>query len=270
MGIRISNLTLHQAAISITGACLTIVLIPALAGCGGGSGAGMTGTNPTPTPVATTAVQVNMGDSPADWMLGFSMNISSMILTGSNGNATVISTATPMEMMHLMGAMQPLAMINAAQGSYTGATVTIGSATVTYVNPTTKVVTQQTIQGPMTGSVTFSSPVTVGSTPMAMSFDLDLASSIAQDTGGGLTMNPVFTMTAGQQGSGNAADYIDGGISEMIGSISAISSDSFSMTSPQSAGTFTFVTNSSTVFSGASTTMSGMSSGMLVLVDVMR
>lgn len=245
-------------------ACLAIALIPALSGCSGGSSASMTGTNPTPA--ATTAVQVNMGDSPADWMLGFSMNISSMTLTGSNGNATVVSTSTPMEMTHLMGSMQPLAMVNAPQGSYTGATVTIGSATVTYIKPGTTTVTQQTIQGPMTGTVTFSSPVTVGSTPMAINFDLNLASSVT-GTAGSLAMNPVFEMTFGQQGSGNAADYADGGIDEMMGSISSVSGGSFTMTSPQSAGTFTFATNSSTAFSGAASAMSGMSSGMLVLVD---
>ena len=242
-----------------------MALIPALSGCGGGSNSG---TSPTTTSTANTAVQVNMGDAPADWMLGFSMNISSMTLTSNNGSTTVVSTATPMEMTRLMGSMQPLAMVNAPQGSYTGATVTIGSATVTYMDPSTKTVKQETLAGPMTGNVTFSSPVTVGSTPMAMNFDLNLASSVT-GTAGSLTMNPAFEMTSGQQGSGNAADYADGGISEMMGSISSVSSGSFTMTSPQSAGTFTFATNSSTAFSGVASAMSGMSSGMLVLVDAM-
>ena len=248
-------------------ACMTFLglgcALLLLTSCGGGGMASTTGT--TPVTPATTAVQVNMGDSPADWMLAFSMNISSMTLTGSNGNATVVSTSTPMEMMHLMGSMQPLAMVNAPQGSYSGATVTIGSATVTYVDPTTKTVTQQTMQGPVTGNVTFSSPITVGSTPMAMSFDLDLASSITQGSNGSLMMNPVIHVTSGAQGSGNPMDYADGGISEMMGSISGVSGSSFTMTSMQAFGAFTFATNSSTVFDG--TTMGGMGNGMLVMVD---
>ena len=264
MDNKTSASSICQRMFHITMACLAIAMIPALSGCGGGSSAGMTNTNPPPP--SPTAVQVNMGDSPADWMLGFSMNISSMTLTGSNGNVTVVSTATPMEMTHLMGSMQPLAMVNAPMGSYTGATVTIGSATVTYIKPGTTTVTQQTIQGPINGTVTFSSPVTVGSTPMAMNFDLNLASSVT-GTAGSLMMNPVFAMTSGQQGSGNAADYSDGGIQEMMGSISGVSGSSFTMTSPQSSGTFTFATNASTTFSGVASTMSGMSSGMLVLVD---
>lgn len=245
-------------------AIVTLVLTAVLSACGGSGTAASTGTNPM-TPAATTPVQVNMGDSPADWMLAFSMNISSMTMTGSNGNATVVSTLTPMEMMHLMGTMQPLAMVKAPQGSYTGATVTIGSAVVTYMDPTTKTITQQTLQGPMTGNVTFSTPITLGSTPMAMGFDLDLANSVTQGSNGSLMMNPVFHVTSGAQGSGNAMDYANGGIDQMMGAISGVSGSSFTMTSMQAAGSFSFATNSSTAFSG--TSMGGMSGGMLAIVD---
>lgn len=259
-------LSRNRLSLFITGMTLSALCsVLLLTSCGGASSAATTGTGTTPTSPATTAVQVNMGDSPADWMLAFSMNISSMTLTGSNGNATVVSTSTPMEMMHLMGTMQPLAMVKAPQGTYSGATVTISSATVTYMDPTTKAVTQQTMQGPMTGNVTFTTPITIGSMPMAMGFDLDLANSITQGSSGSLMMNPVFHVTSGQQGSGNPMDYADGGITEMMGSISGVSGSSFTMTCMQAAGTFTFATNSSTVFSG--TSMGTMSSGMLAIVD---
>lgn len=259
--------TLHsyrETMLGITSACLSIILAFALSGCGNGS-AGSTGTTPSPTPAAKTAVQVNMGDSPSDWMLAFSMNISSMSLTGSNGSTTVVSSSTPMEMMHLMGAMQPLAMVNAPQGSYTGASITIGSATVMYMDPTTKAPVQATISGPITGNITFSSPITVGSTPMAMGFDLDLASSVTMGSNGNLAMNPVFHVTSGMQGSGSPMDPSDGGIQQMMGSVSSVAGSSFVMTSMQAAQTFTFMTNSSTVFDG--TSMSTMANGMLLMVD---
>lgn len=265
MGSQELRVFFRQRALQITSACLAFMLIPALSGCGGGSNAGTTGTNPSPTPAAKTAVQVNMGDSPSDWMLAFSMNITSMSLTGSNGSATVVSTSMPMEMMHLMGTMQPLAMINAPQGTYTGASITIGSATVMYMDPTTKAPVQATIPGPMTGTISFSSPITVGSTPIAMGFDLDLASSVTMGTNGNLSMNPVFHVTSGTQGSGNPMDFADGGIQQMMGAVSSVSGSSFTMSSMQAAQNFTFMTNSSTVFDG--TSMSAMGSGMLVIVD---
>jgi len=133
------------------------------------------------------------------------------------------------------------------------------------MDPTTKAPVQTTISGPMTGNVTFSSPITVGSTPMAMGFDLDLASSVTTASGGALTMNPVFRVTSGTQGSGNAMDPADGGIQQMMGSVSSISGSSFVMTSMQAAQSFTFMTNSSTVLNG--TSMSSMANGMLLIVD---
>ena len=219
----------------------------------------------TPPPTATPPVQINIGDSPSDSLLAFSMTINSMSLTRSNGAVGVISTPMPIEMMHLMGTMQPVAMISAPQGTYTGATITIGSVNVTYMDPNTLLPVQATIAGPIMGNVTFSSPVTVGSTPMAMGFDLDLANSLTMGSTGSLSMNPVFHVTSGMQGSGNPLDPSDGGIQEMMGMVSSVSGSSFSMSSMQAAQGFTFATNSSTVFDG--TSMSAMGSGMLLLVD---
>ena len=244
---KIRNLT--AAAVATIATVFTV----ALAACGGSNG---TSTTQPPVTAQKTTVQVNIGDSPSDWMLAFSMNITSMSLTGSNGSATVVSTSVPIEMMHLMGTMQPLTMINAPQGTYTAASVTIGSATVMYMDPTTKAAVQKTISGPISTTVTFGTPVTVGSTPMAMGFDLDLSKSVTMDTGGNMMMNPVFHVTSGMQGSGNPMDPSDGGIQEMMGSVSSVSGSSFAMTSMQAAQTFTFATNSSTVFDG--TSMSGM------------
>lgn len=240
-----------------------------LAGCGSGSSPAPS----TPTSgssAATTAVQVNVGDSPSDWILAFTMNIGSMSLTGSHGSATVVSSSTPVEMMHLMGAMQPLAMIAAPQGAYTGASITISSATVMYVDPATKTLLQTTLPGPFSASIPFGNSVTMGSTPMAMGFDLDLANSVSTAPGGGLAFNPLFQATAAMQGSGNPMDWSDGGIQQMMGAVTAVAASSFTMTSLQASQSFTFQTNSSTSFSGGmggGSSMSAMSSGMLVVVD---
>lgn len=60
-------------------------------------------------------------------------------------------------------------------------------------------------------------------------------------------------------------DPANGGIQQMMGSISSVTGSSFVMTSMQAAQTFTFATNSTTVLSG--TSMSSMANGMLVVVD---
>ena len=136
----------HHKILNVAIVCLALALSIALSACSSGSSG--TGSTPTPTPASKTIIQVNMGDSPADWMLAFSMNITSMSLTGSNGSISVVSSTVPMEMMHLMGVMQPLSMISAPQGTYTGASITVGSANVMYMDPTTKQPVQKTISGP--------------------------------------------------------------------------------------------------------------------------
>ena len=245
-------------------ACAAAVLAGALSACGGGKTSA--NPNPTPTTAAKTTVQVSMGDAPADWMLAFSMTINSMTLVGSNGSVNAVASPTTMEMMHVMGTMQPLAMISAPQGSYTSASIGIGSATVMYMDPKTKSPIQKTITGPITGKMNFDGPITVGSTPVAMDFDMDLASSITADASGNVTMKPVFHVRAGTQGSGDPLDPANGGIRQMMGSVSSISGNSFSMTSMQAAHTFNFNMNSSTEFDGI-TSMSMMANGMLVAVD---
>ena len=244
-------------------ACSALLFAGLLSACGGSMAPGGV---QTPS-AATTPVQVNLGDSPADWMLAFSMNITSMTLTGNAGPVNVVSTPVPMEMMRTMGAMQPLSMIAVPQGTYTGATITIGSATVMYVDPVSKALTQQTLSGPMLSTIAFSAPITAGTTPMAMNFDLDLAASVSGQAGA-LNMNPVFHMSSALQGSGNPASYSDGGVQQMMGVVSSTTGSSFAMTSMQAAQALTFMTSASTIFSGTGmSSMGSMSAGMLLMVD---
>lgn len=247
---------------------LLFPLIVVATGCGSSNGGSSSSTSTTPTSAAKTVVQVNMGDAPADWMLAFSMNISSMSLQSSSGNVSVISSSMPIELMHLMGSMQPLTMISIPQGTYTGATVTISSATVTYMDPVSGSMMQKTMTGPMTGSIPFGSSIVVGSTPMALGFDLDLGQSVTADTSGNLSFLPVFHVMSGLQGSGNPQDFSAGGIHEMMGMVSAVSGTTFTITSMQAAQSFTFSTNASTEFDNL-TGMSMMSSGMMIAVDSM-
>ncbi len=236
-------------------------LLAILTACGGSSSV-----VPTPTP-GTTTVQVNMGDAPADWLLAFTMNISAMSLTNSTGTVSVITSNTPLEMMHLMGTMEPIGMVSAPQGSYTGASITIASCNVTYIDPTTKVMVQKTIQGPINKSITFGSPVTLGTTPLAFNFDFDLANSLTMDNNGNLSLSPTFHTSTGTQGTGNANNPANGGLQQMMGVVSSTTTNSFTMTRLQATNTFTFMTNTATQFQGNISNMNMMQNGMGVLVS---
>ena len=114
----------------------TLVLL----GCGGNTSSSP---NPNPQP-NTTTLQVNLGDAPSDRLVAVSMTIASMTLTNaSGGTVSIMSSSTPVEMMHLMGTVDPISLMNVPQGSYSGANMSISSATVMYMDPTTMQLVQR-------------------------------------------------------------------------------------------------------------------------------
>ena len=229
-------------------------------GCGSSS-------SPTPQP-ATTQVQVNLGDAPADRIAAFAMTMNSLSMTSTTGGTvTVLTAPTTVEMMHLMGAMQPLGMVSMPQGTYTQANMVIGSAVVSYMDPVTHSMVQKTVPGPMNATVTFNPPMTVGSSPMALNMDMDMGASVSMDGMGNVSMTPRFSTTTGMMGSGNPLNPEHGGIQHLVGSVMSISGSSFTMSTMMGAQTMSFQTNASTTFQGGISSMGMMPSGMLVRVD---
>ena len=173
----------------------------ALVACGGGNSA----TPPTQNSPSTsgTTVQVGMGDSPADWLTTFGMTVNSITLTNSNGSTVnMLSSPTQMEMMRLMGTVQPVSIMNVPQGTYTSATVSVSSIQMGYMDPTSRQYTQKTMAGPFTGTVNFNPAMTVGTTPSSLNFDMNMGSSVSIDGSGNVTITPTFTAMTNALGSG--------------------------------------------------------------------
>jgi hypothetical protein len=233
-----------------------------LFGCGGTSSS----QNPNPQP-NTTAFQVNLGDAPSDRLVAVSMTIGSMTLTnGGGGNVTVVSSSTPVEMMHLMGTVEPISLMKVPQGTYSGATVSISSAIVLYMDPTTMQLVQKFVQGPMAANVNFSPSLTVGTSPMVLNLDMNLASSVSIDRSGNVTMTPTMTASMNPGGTGNSQDPENGGMEHMTGTVMSISGNSFTMSMMQSSQNISVTTGPNTHFVGLGG-LGGMSNGMIVMVD---
>lgn len=237
-------------------------LLALLTGCGGDSSK-----TPTPTP-SSTAVQVNIGDAPADWLLAFSMNVSSMSLqTAGGGNVAITNSATPVEMIHRLGTMEPVALVNAVQGTYTGATMVIASCNFSYINPNTGEQVQKKISGPFNVSIPFSSSTNLSNTPLAFNFDLDLEHSLTTDESGAFQFTPQFHTSVGALNStGNGVNARYGGMYQLMGVVNGISASSFNVKAHQAAHTFTFQISNETQFQGRITEMSQLGNGMGVMV----
>lgn len=232
-------------------------------------GASFTQSGSTTTPPAgTTSMQIGLGDAPSDWITALGMTVNSVMLTSSSGSTVnVAPTASLLEMTQLMAGVQPVSAVSVPQGTYTQATVTMSSVSMGYMDPSTKAYTQKTLAGPFTATVPFSPSLTVGAAPMALSFDMDLAASVAIDGSGNVTLAPVMTASAASVGS-TTADPWAGAMQHQVGSVSNATGSTFTMGSMMGIGTATFAVDASTQFAGAGLAgLSAMASGMLVDVD---
>ncbi|HZC22987.1 MAG TPA: DUF5666 domain-containing protein [Candidatus Binatia bacterium] len=222
--------------------------------------------NPNPQP-NTTPLQVNIGDAPSDRLVAVSMTIGSMSLTKSGGGSiSVVSSSTPVEMMHLMGTVDPISLMNVPQGTYSGATMSISSATVMYMDPTTMQLVQKSVSGPMNATVNFIPSLTVGTSPMVVNLDMNMASSVSIDQSGNVTMTPTMTASMNPCCTGNSQDPEYGGMEHMTGTVMNFAGSSFTMSMMQSSQNISVTTGSGTQFEGMGG-MGGMSNGMILMVD---
>lgn len=244
------------------GLVVLIFALVVLAGCGSSSSNHNGGSNPL-----NAALQVNAGDDPSDRVAALVVNINSVTLTNSSGGTvSVLGSPTSVEFMHLMGALQSLSLVDVPQDTYTKATITIASATVTYLSPINGQLTQATITGPWNVDVNFNPPLAVSNGSVTLNLHLDVEHSVSIDGGGNVLFTPKFTSEMFHGGSGGDHDRQHGGLDHLIGTVKSISGNSFLLTMMQSSQAVTVNTNSQTEFEHIGG-IGALTVGMIVKVD---
>lgn len=237
-----------------------------ISACGGGDSPGSPPVDTQTPSTSNTTVQVNMGDGPADRLLAIGMTVNSLTLSHANGSSvSVLTSPRPIEMMHLMGTVIPLALSSVPPGTYTGATMTFGNAAVTHVDAATGQLVHRSAPGPMTANVTFNPPMTVGATPTVINFDMDMAASVNIDAGGNVTMTPTLYATANPMVAGSRHAE-DGGMHGITGAVGGISGSTFTLSTTQGLTGTSLTAYSGTHFSDMPG-MHMMTGNMLVSVD---
>ncbi|HET9838257.1 MAG TPA: DUF5666 domain-containing protein [Candidatus Angelobacter sp.] len=243
---------------------LSVVFALLLTGCGGG------GSNPVTTAGAGNAT-IQTGDAVNDQIAKFELTISSITLTGVSPTATtgnLLSKSAEVEFTHQAGTFEPLTLANVPQGTYNGATLTVGNPEIVVINGTTPTKVPATL-GSTTVTVSFSN-IVVGSSPIFINFDLDLANSVTLNgspTITSATVNPKFnvTSTTTPPAGGEAGEDNDNGELEVHGTVKSISAPNFTVTTNST--DITFATDSNTQFKDGITQLSDLKVGDIVEVE---
>jgi hypothetical protein len=244
---------------------LSVVFALLLTGCGGGN-------NTTTTTAGAGNATIQTGDAVNDQIAKFELTISSITLTGVSPTATtgnLLSKSAEVEFTHQAGTFEPLTLANVPQGTYNGATLTVSAPEVVVINGTTPTKVPATLSSG-TVTVTFAN-ITVGSSPLFINFDLDLANSVTLNgspTITSATVNPKFNVTstttppAGNEGN---EDDDNGEMEDVHGSVKSINAPNFTITTKST--DITFATDANTRFKDGITQLSDLKVGDIVEVD---
>ena len=248
---------------------LTVSTVFAIVLLSVGCGSSMsTTTNPGGT--SMSAAQIRMGDAPSDRVVSFEVSAGPITMTPSTGSAvTVLSGSRRIELTHLSGTSEPLALLNVPQGSYTSMAITVSNPEVTFVNSGgTLVELQPTLN--QTVTINFSPALTVGAGASVVNIDLNLANSLTFDAQGNVTgvsvsANSFSVSTSAVAAQGQQEQDDDGELEDTTGTVTSVSGSSFTITVGQNGVSLTFTTDQNTQFNDGASLATMMN--MLVTVE---
>jgi len=237
-------------------------ILLALTGCGGA--------NNTLTAAAGNT-QVKIGDAPADSVIAFELTVTQISLTDSTGKSTTVFSGTrEIELAHLSGTVEPMALANVPAGTYTKASINYSGAEVTYIPTAGTTPVEAHINATGTANVTPASPVTIGNGSNILSIDVNVAQSLTFDVSGNPTaVNPVFTISSvAVPAESSENDEESGELEDAVGTVSAApANNAFTLTLQMTGQSATFNVTTSTQFSDGLTSFADIKQGMLVRVD---
>jgi hypothetical protein len=257
-----NNKNLFNPVAKLTSIFMLAMLIALASGCGGGGSS--LGSNPTPTPGAgANSAQVRFGDAPADSVIAFEVSVSALSLTPAGGG-TPVSVAVPagnrIELTHASGKFEPFIAGNLPQGTFSAANLTLANSELTFLTNTGTAVH---INGPASASITvpLSPNLTIGSSPLVLNIDVNVAASITTSAGvvNGISFGPTsFNITAKAPGAAGNQQDDDGEIEDVQGTVTAVNGSSFTFKVGQTGSLMTFNTDASTQFKDGVTSVAGL------------
>jgi hypothetical protein len=175
---------------------LLTVAVLLVAGCGRGS---LSSSN-TQSSTKTGPGFLVGTDAPMASVVSFPVVVQSVELTGSGGATANLVSGTPtVDFARYNGLQTLIDMNDVPAGDYTGVTITLGSASIGYLNTTTtppSIATMAATLSTSTVNITLDKTLSIvnGGDPAGLRLDFDLAKSIQVDSNGNFTgsVTPTF------------------------------------------------------------------------------
>jgi hypothetical protein len=195
-----------------------MILVTAfIAGCSSGSGTAPSGSSDTSnaTPAQTGSVYLLGTDAPLPSVVSFAVGVQSITLSdGSSTPVPILNGAQTVDFARFNGLSTLLDFNAIPAGTYTTATITLGTATLGYLNTQTgmapviasmpAMLTQSVV------TINLASPLVVNAGDMdALRFDFDLQKSIQVDGNGQITGQVTPTLDLKALSASDPERYID-------------------------------------------------------------
>ena len=216
---------------------------------------------------SSSTVPVLITDAPSDQLVAFTLTLNSITLTDSaNQTASILPTATTIEVCHLNGIQAPLVTASIPQDTYTSATITFSSPQITYINSSGQPVSVTPTLATTSFTFTFPTPFTVNNTSTSLLVDLLAGRSVAI-SGTTVTVTPVFSIKPVPPAAAAPPPSQNGTGMQQMATVVSVSGTSVTL-QPGSGPNFTVSTNSSTILQGPNfTSLSALTVGEIVQVD---
>ncbi len=236
---------------------ISFAMTLAFTGCGGSNGKNQ-------VQLTGTTVMLQTGDAVNDQIAKFELTVSAITLTGSGGTTgNLLSAPAEVEFVHQAGTLEPLSLAHVPPGTYSGATMTVSNPEVVAIIGGVPTKLNATLSS-TTVNVPFSPNITIGTSPMFLNFDLDLANSITI-SGANATVSPKFNVSTSTVAPEENENEENGEIEDVHGSVTNITAPNFTIQTRTT--TITFATDTNTRFEDGITKLSDLKVGDLVEVD---
>jgi hypothetical protein len=205
------NMSSKRLEKSILPLVLALAVVSLLvAGCGG-----LSQSSPTVNPLAVTGSTFIVGtDAPVASVTSFTVQVQNITASDGTNTVSLLSGSPTVDFARFNGLQTLLDMNDVPVGSYSTVTITLGAATIGYLDTSTAEPTIKTEAATLTSptiNVTLAKPLVVAQAgaPVGLHMDFDLRKSIQMDSNGQITgmVTPTFNVNAVNNSDKGA--YID-------------------------------------------------------------